>query len=659
MCGIAGFQGRFDRGLLDRMNAAQAHRGPDGEGAAVLAGAGGVPTGLAHRRLAIIDLSADGAQPMTVRCPRCRSEGLSDLALSYNGELYNFAELRRELEARGHRFHSHTDSEVLLHLFADEGPAMLPRLNGIFAFAIHDGREAPAPGCERGDLFLARDQLGVKPLYLSEPAEGLLFASELKALLAHPGLARTLDLVALHHTLAYLWCPAPRTALAAVRKLPPGHALLASGGRVRREWAWWDLPFDGHTDPLPAAEAREALFARVERAVRRQLVADVPVGAFLSGGLDSSAVVAMMRRAAPDRAPACYCIGWEEPGDFEGQPSDLPYARRVAAHLGVPLHELLITPASIGRLGDVVWHLDEPQADPAPINALLIAEAARAAGVPVLLSGAGGDDILTGYRRHLAVAHERRWAWAPTGMRRGVAGAARAALAGASHLDLRSSLVRRAAKAAAYVDYDADRRLATYWWWSPDEVRRPLLAPGFAEAVAGHDTAAPLLASLARIPAEHDPLQRMLYLEAKHFLADHNLNYTDKTGMAAGVEVRVPLLDVELVEFATRLPPALKQQGRVGKALFKQAMAPLLPHDVVYRGKTGFGAPLRRWLDRELRAQADDLLDAGTLRRRGLFDPDAVARFRALDRAGRVDGAYTIFALMSIELWCRQFVGAP
>ena len=655
MCGIAGFQGSFDEVLLARMNAAQAHRGPDGEGCAVFAASSGVArTGLAHRRLAIIDISRDGAQPMTVHCPCCRADGLPQLALTFNGEIYNYRELRLELEARGHRFHSHTDSEVLLHLFAEHGAGMLTRLNGMFAFAIREGREVPAPGCRTGDLFLARDHLGVKPLYYSVRPEGFLFASELKALLAHPGMPRDLDPVALHQTLAYLWCPAPRTALRAVRKLPPASALLVRDGQIASEWTFWDLPFDGTRDQVGEAEAASMLREKVALAVRRQLIADVPVGAFLSGGLDSSAVVAMMRRAEPDSATPCFCIGWEDAADFEGQPSDLPYARQVATHLGVPLRELLISPSVIVQLERVIWHLDEPQADPAPINALLIAESARAQGVPVLLSGAGGDDIFSGYRRHAAIAHESRWSGLPASVR-GVIGQGARALASGRGFGARLSAVRRAVKLASYIDYPLDRRLATYWWWSPDELRRPLYSATFARAVAGEDTADCMVSSLAKIPGETNALNRALYLEAKHFLADHNLNYTDKMGMAVGVEVRVPLLDVELVEWTTRLAPAIKQQGRMGKALLKHAMEPVLPHDVIYRRKTGFGAPLRRWLSRDLREQVEETLSPSSLASRGIFDPSAVERLIALDRAGRVDGAYTIFALMSIELWCRQF----
>lgn len=655
MCGIAGLQGRFPPGLLEAMSGAVAHRGPDGEGSVRLAPPGAAPVELAHRRLAIIDLSDEGRQPMTAACARCGCSGPDDLALVYNGEIYNFPELRRSLEARGHAFHSRTDSEVLLHLYAEEGPAMLGRLNGIFAFAIYDGREHGRPeGIERGDLFVARDPLGVKPLYHAETPEGLLFASEVKALLRHRGLSRELDHTALHQQLAYLWIPAPRTGLAAVRKLRPGHALVARAGRVAREWCHYEVPYGGPYLDEPEDAVAERLRAEVEEAVARQMVSDVPVGAFLSGGLDSSAVVAMMRRARPDHVPVCYSIGFADEG-IDGSPPDLPYARRVAQHLGVRLHEIQVQPDIVRHLERMLYLLDEPQADPAPINALLIAEQARADGIEVLLSGAGGDDIFSGYRRHVALGSERLWGRLPAAARAAVAAPARRVAAGGGPA-ASSATMRRVVKLLEHADLPPDRRMVAYFWWSGERLRRSLYSPALASELEGVDTAAPLLESLARIPGERDPLNRMLYLETRHFLADHNLNYTDRMGMAAGVEVRVPLLDLRVVELAARIPPRLKQRGRTGKAIFKRAMEPYLPHDVVYREKTGFGVPLRRWLRTELRDRVEEVLSPDSLRRRGLFDPGAVRRLVELDRAGRVDGSYTIFALLCVELWCRLFV---
>jgi asparagine synthase (glutamine-hydrolysing) len=655
MCGIVGFQGTFPRQLLSAMSGAVAHRGPDGQGERLLSEAGTAPTGLGHRRLAIIDLSDAGIQPMTVE-PDAGGGMRAGLTLIFNGEIYNYRELREELSRDGHRFTTATDSEVLLHLYERDGLAMLERLNGMFAFALHDARpEGRPPGVERGALFLARDQLGVKPLYYVEVPDGLLFASEIKALLCYDKLERRVDPVALHQMLAYLWTPAPRTMLSNVRKLEPGAALIVHDGRVRKHWQYYTIPYDGHTDARGMSELSAELAQRVETAVRRQLVADVPVGAFLSGGLDSSAVVAMMRRAWPDRRIACFSIGFADEGDVEGNPADLPYARRVARHLDVDLHEVRMEPNAIDRLEEMVALLDEPQADPAPINALMIAERARAMGIPVLLSGAGGDDLFSGYRRHWALTFERNWAWLPQGARNSLQSMAQQAASGAGGLQSNVAM-RRATKMFAYAAESPLKRMIAYFWWSTESLRRGLYTPEFAAQTRELDTQQPLLDSLQRIAGERDPLQQMLYLEAQHFLADHNLNYADRAGMAVAVEIRVPLLDIDLVRFATRVPSSLKQQGRVGKAIFKRAMEPYLPREIIYRPKSGFGAPLRRWLRHEFRAQLEDTLHPDALRRRGYFDPVAVRRLIDRDRSGAIDGSYTLFALMCFELWCRRFI---
>jgi len=653
MCGIVGFQGAFSDRLLRSMVDAVAHRGPDGEGIALFRSGSGQLTGLGHRRLAIIDLSQAGRQPMSYPAGTDAAHGLT---LIFNGEIYNYRELRAELAAQGHIFRTATDSEVLLHLYERDGFAMLDRINGIFAFAIHDDRVTGRPeGVEQGALFLARDPIGVKPFYYAQTSAGFLFGSELKALLRYRELPRTIDPIALHQMLTYLWTPAPRTMLAGVQKLEPGSALIVHGGKIRKHWFYYEIPYNGSVSTAPAGQIAQELADRLATAVGRQLVADVPVGAFLSGGLDSSAIVAMMRRAMPEQRITCFTIGFGDEKDTEGNPADLPYARRVARHLNVDLEEIVMSPQAILRLPEMVRMLDEPQADPAPINALIIAERARAMGFPVLLSGAGGDDLFGGYRRHWALQFERNWSWLPQGLRAGIQSLAAGGASGRGRGQNRHAL-RRLSKMFAYAGETPERRLISYFWWSTEAVRRALYTPAFSAAVGNADVAEPLFASLAHIPLERDPLQRMLYLEAKHFLADHNLNYTDRAGMAVGVEVRVPLLDLDLVRFATQVPSALKQKGRVGKAIFKQAMEPFLPREVIYRAKCGFGASMRRWLKNELRAMMEDTLSADSLRRRGFFDPTAVRRLVDMDRTGALDGSYTIFALMCFEFWCREFV---
>ncbi|HTT12254.1 MAG TPA: asparagine synthase (glutamine-hydrolyzing) [Burkholderiaceae bacterium] len=630
MCGIAGYFGTFDRGLLASMNAAIAHRGPDGEGSYFAANAS---VGLTHRRLAIIDLSPTGAQPMT--------DASTGVTLTYNGEIYNYRELRAQLEGAGTTFFGHSDTEVILRLYLERGRAALPLLNGIFAFALWDPRDR--------SLLVVRDGPGIKPLYYAQPKGGFLFASELKALLECGAVERTIDPRAAWLHLTYLWAPTPYTMLASVRKLEPGTALLVRDGTIVERWRYYELPyptpaFQGGVDAAAGA-VREAL----DTSVRRQMVADVPVGAFLSGGLDSSSIVAYARKHAPGQRIQCFTIETTTSASGEGFVDDLPYARAVARHLDVDLHTIRVGPEIVDQFERMVWHLDEPQADLAPLNALMICQLAREHGIKVLLSGAGGDDIFTGYRRHYALRQERLWSWLPASARRLLGTAARTLPASPPSL-------RRVRRALGDAALDGDERLVSYFTWLPRADSASLLAPGVRAQIGDWVPALPLLDSLQAIPGEPDRLNRMLFLEARHFLCDHNLNYTDKMGMAVGVEVRVPFLDPDLMRLAASLPAPLKQHGREGKWILKRAMEPVLPRDVIYRPKTGFGVPLRRWLRHELRETVADLLSERSLAARGLFDAHAVGRLRQLDAAGRIDAAYPLLALCAIELWCRLFI---
>lgn len=631
MCGIAGFWGRFDEPLLERMTQAIRHRGPDDQDTLFLPQEG---LGLGHRRLSIIDLSPRGRQPMWDYEHRA--------AIVYNGEVYNFPELRRELEQDGCRFRSNTDTEVVLNLYLRHGVEMLSRLNGIFAFAIWDA--------EKRALFLARDQLGVKPLYLARTAGGFLFASEMKALLTCPDLKRELDLEAVAQTLTYLWTPAPRTVLQGVEKLEPGFALWVEQGEVVRRWRYYDLPYGEPVLTMNEAEAAPAVAQAVERAVQRQMISDVEVGAFLSGGLDSSAVVAMASRGGSETPFKCFTIGSSTGTlESEGFAEDLPYARRVAAHLGCDLFEVMVSPDMFQDLAFMVRHLDEPQVDLAPLNVYFISRLAREHGIKVLLSGAGGDDIFTGYRRHLALGWEHWWAWLPRPLRRGLR-----QLSGL--LPQGHPVARRVAKLFQGAHLDQRRRIASYFHWIRQEALTPLFAPDLRGRVAGLDLSRPLLESLENLPPGLPPLSQMMYLEAKHFLCDHNLAYTDKMSMAVGVETRVPLLDLELVELAVRLPWGLKLHRGQTKWIFKRAMEPYLPREVIYRPKTGFGAPVRSWLQDRNNPLVRDLLSPQSIERRGLFDAAAVQRMQQEFWQGRADAGYTLLGLACLELWLREFV---
>ena len=630
MCGIAGFQGDFGPTLLPQMSARIAHRGPDDEG---MWSDPKAQVALAHRRLSIIDTSSAGHQPMSDRLGRA--------TIAYNGELYNFRELRPKLEARGSIFRGNSDTEVLLQQYLVHGADMLNELNGIFALAIWDQRE--------GRLLLARDGLGVKPLYYAQTSHGFIFASELKALLQSPHVSRDLDPTAVYDHLCYLWCPNPATVLKSVRKLEPGHALTVRDGRIDKHWSFYDLPYDTGIEEQRDEEAIRGIEEGLAQAVRRQMVSDVPVGAFLSGGIDSSLIVANARQHSPQRLQ-CFTIsrGTETAGGV-GAPDDFPYAQRVARHLDVDLHVVQANDKMFHHIEHMLYHLDEPQADPAPINVWLISQLAREHGIKVLLSGAGGDDIFTGYKRHRALNWERNWAWLPKGARSSLAWIS-------SRIPTHDPRLRRIAKVFQYADQSPDQRLLGYFRWLPTARAQALFSPDFTAQLGKSAFSGSLANTLCRVPPGTKRLNQMLYLDTKHFLADHNLNYTDKMSMATGVEVRVPFLDLDLVAQATRLPLCHKQRGKEGKWVLKKLAERVLPRDIVYRPKAGFGAPLRSWLHGPLRPLREDLLSSSSLIGRGIFAPLPVAQLVEDDRNGKIDAAYPIFAMMCLELWCRIFI---
>jgi asparagine synthase (glutamine-hydrolysing) len=564
MCGIAGYYNGSNQSELLNACDAIAHRGPDDSG---LYADSTAILGLGHRRLSILDLSDTGHQPMLSVDEK--------VAMVFNGEIYNFLDLRDELENKGVVFNGRSDTEVLLQLYLMEGESMLPRLNGIFALAIWDRNTE--------GLLLARDGLGVKPLYYSATQTGFSFASELKALRHMVSSDRVVNVAALQRHLTFLWCPGEGTALQHVNKVRPGEALAVKGGQIERRWNWYRLPVF-RPEPKPALDQTAAIEGTREylrNAVRRQMVADVPVGAFLSGGLDSSAIVALAREQNPD----IRCFTIEARGGQEaGATDDLPYARRVAEHLGVALDVVRIDAGRMaGDLERMVAQLDEPLADPAPLNVLYISQLAREHGIKVLLSGAGGDDLFTGYRRHRALMAEPWWSWLPGPMRQGLARATGA-------LDQRSALGRRLAKLFSGAGLDGDARLVNYFRWTSRPALERLYSAEFRAALGESRAEAPMLEFLRELPPGTSRLDRMLALEQRFFLADHNLLYTDKMSMAAGVEVRVPFLDLDLVDFAARIPARFKQRGSQGKWALKKAMEPHLPREVIYRPKTGFGA---------------------------------------------------------------------
>ena len=632
MCGIAGYLGSFEPALLAQMGAAIAHRGPDGAGTWSARS-----VGLAHARLAIIDLSAAGAQPM--------ASSREEVVVTFNGEIYNFRELRARLTSDGFILRGQSDTEVLVELLARFGEKCLPWLNGIFAFA------AWFPAQQR--LLLARDGAGVKPLYWAKSPSGLVFASELKALKQVPGLDWSPDPVAIAAYLSLLYAPGELTPAKGIRKLQPGESMVWQVGAEPVIRRFVSLPNAQHPHSLGLEDSVEACRSYLQQAVSRQLVSDVPVGGFLSGGLDSTALAVSAVKALGN--PKLYpCFTVASPVDSlrnsEGFVDDFPYAQRVAEHLGLPLHAIPVDAATLPDIDRLVWMLDEPTPDPAAFLTYSISRQAREMGIKVLLSGAGGDDLFSGYRRHQALHSERWWGWWPQPLRAGLRRLA-------SGHSLENPLIRRLAKLFAHADEEPAERLASYFLWLNHETMTPLLSEAMQVELGLHHTTDLLTHAVTQLPDGVTRLSQMLHLDRRFFLASHNLNYKDKMGMACGVEIRVPLLDPDLAAFAERLTDTQRVHGSEAKYLFRRAMRGFIPDDVINRPKSGFGLPLRGMFDAHYGPQLEAMVLNGRLDATGVFNGAAVQRLLAANRRGEVDATYTLLGVLCVESWLRQFAG--
>jgi asparagine synthase (glutamine-hydrolysing) len=645
MCGISGLVNWGDRETLARMTHIQSHRGPDDFGLWERRFPDGSYVGLGSRRLAILDLSAAGHMPM---CNKARS-----LWITYNGEIYNFADLRRELQAKGHRFASNTDTEVILSLYEQEGPECVHRLNGMFVFAICDLRSGTP------EVFLARDHFGVKPLYYAQRGRRLAFASEVKALLQVPEVEAELDMEALHQYLTFLWVPDPNTMFRGIHKLPAGHCATFKDGDLKTR-EYWDLSFPRADAEYPRSESdlADEIRARFQHSVEAQMVSDVPIGAFLSAGLDSSSIVAMMCRAArqPVRTytityPQKYRVG-ETTLDDPGVPA------RLAQSLGCENQQIVLEPDVAALLPLLTWHMDEPAADPAIIAAYLVCHEARKQST-VLLSGVGGDELFAGYRKYAA----HRWAQAfqtiPSALRQPLESVLSAlpSLRGTS-LKGRLRLAKKWARSASLAPEDQFIANCTYL----DRNQKMAL---YSSEVQGqlHDLN-PGIRHKDRFAAVQDAdfLNQMLYLDSKIFMTSLNLTYNDKMSMASSVEVRVPFLDRELAEFvAWNVPPRLKLKGFLRpttKHIFRVAMQDVLPPEVLRQPKAGFAAPVDYWLANDLREMVDDLLSESHIQKRGLFHPEEVRRLVKEHRGGSHDWSMQIWQFLTLEFWMQNFLDA-
>ena len=632
MCGIVGkvsFDGApVDPAWLSHACELVAHRGPDGERTFVSGGGVRPSVGLGHRRLKVIDLKPSADQPMRNR--GCVEAGrAAPLVIVFNGEIYNYQDLRRDLIARGHRLETDSDTEVILHLFEESGPDCVHALRGMFALAIWDERS--------NRLFLARDRVGKKPLYYRFDGRRFWFASEARAILADPDVPIEENPGAIRSYLTLGYVPGPMSAFRGLERVPPAHRVLVSdrGPVVER---YWSLAYTPKLQ-VSEAEAIERVRHLLTESVRLRLVSDVPLGAFLSGGIDSSAVVAEMCRVAPGRVKT-FSIGFEE-----AQFNELEYARLVADRYQTEHHEFVVKPDLETVLPRLAWHYGEPYADSSAVPTYHLARLARQ-HITVALNGDGGDESFAGYRRYVAQRFAATYRRLPRAIR-ALAQSAAALMPAAA--DSRSRLydVRRFLLG---LSLPPARRYAS--WFGFFEPDTPMLTPEFEAATAGEDP----LALLARAFDEGrglDPAEAAMRADVALYLPDDLLVKVDIATMADGLEARSPLLDQELMMLAAQLPAALKLPGRSTKSLLKKALSGIVPDEVLYRPKMGFGIPLDRWLREDLRDMARELLLGSQARERGCVRPEFVERLLGEHIAGRASHAHRIWALMMLELWHR------
>jgi asparagine synthase (glutamine-hydrolysing) len=616
MCGIAGIVSHhhqpIDAEELHAMCAAMVRRGPDDEGIYLGDGAG-----LAMRRLSIIDIQT-GHQPV------CNED--ASIWVVLNGEIYNYRELRSQLEQAGHTFRTSTDTEVIVHLYEDRGEACVDALRGMFGFALWDER--------RRRLLLARDRLGIKPLYFGTVGGRFLFASELKAILQISDVERELNWSSLSHLLTYGTTPPEESIIEGIHKLEPGHRVLLEQGKEPLIERYWDIRFTPNTR-RSEEDTIEELQTRLQEAVRYHQVSDVPVGAFLSGGIDSSSVVAMMARTATTQIKT-FSIGWHEQ-DY----NELPYARLIAQQFGTDHHELVLEPDVLDLMDHLAWDLDEPFGDASAIPTYMVSKLA-AQHVKVVLSGDGGDELFGGYDKYVVESRERMTRFLPPFMRSLLAQASRRWPNGV-----------RGKNSLRHFSLPGPERYLDASTLFKEEDQAPLLTP----AVRQHlDSLSPAGSRLERLAHSTDHwLSTIQDLDLRHYLPLDILTKVDRMSMAHSLESRVPLLDHPLVEFAATIPADWKLRGSRTKYIFVRALRGLVPDAILDRPKKGFGVPLGRWFRGALRPMVRELLLADTSRRRGLFNATRVEQLLDQHDQGQpLD--QQLWMLMSFELWCRTFL---
>ncbi len=620
MCGIAGIL-NLERGkpvrpeLLDPMLRRITHRGPDENGSLV---DGELAMGM--QRLSIIDL-ADGKQPIQNEDGR--------YSVVFNGEIYNYIELRNGLKKRGHVFRTNSDTEVIVHLFEEHGVDCVKHLRGMFGLAVWDH--------QKRELFIARDRLGIKPLYYSIANETLAFGSEVKSLLTLPWVNCDIDLAALNEYLSLKYVPAPRTLFKGIASLPPGHSMLIRNGDIATE-KYWDISFAEKLQFDREESVVEQLLEKLRESVRLRLRSDVPFGAFLSGGLDSSLIVALMSEQL-DKPVNTFSAGF---AGADGQ-DELPYARQVANQFNCNHHEVKVGAKEFLDLADkVMWHLEMPIADQATIATYMVAELARK-HVKMVLTGEGGDELFAGYARYVGETHAAKFGWLPGPIAAAVRG-------GFKRLP---GMRRQKIAVHALLQNGEAARFSNWFPLFNGETKRQVVAE--AHKAASSNVVESIENYLSLCDAT-SPIERMLYVDSKTWLPDYLLLRGDKLTMANSIEGRVPLLDHEVVEFAAKLPAHLKLNGSTRKYLLKKVAAKLLPDEIINRKKQGFPIPIERWLKSEANEMMRDLLSTQSIKQRNLFDNHYVQQLMKQHESGFADRATELWGLMSVELWHRQFV---
>lgn len=636
MCGIAGLISQKPENQIGAMLKSIEHRGFDDEGVFVSNkfGKDELKACLGHRRLSIIDTSSGGHQPFFSDDKR--------YTITYNGELYNYLEIKRELEAKGYQFKTDSDTEVLINAFQEWQTDCLPKLNGMFAFAVWDELEKT--------LILVRDRAGIKPLYYAKIGEKFVFASEIKAILASKLIRAELDFEGLNQFLTFLWTVHEKTLFKEIYQLPPAHFLVLKNGEISVK-EWWDLDFSREEKGKSEDFWREQVLETLEKSVQMEMIADVPLGAFLSGGVDSSSIVALMTHHT--KKVSTYTTGISaEDLQFDIIPDDVEWSRRIAEILPIDYHETILTPDLTELLPKLVYHQDAPVIDMA-IPSFLISEQARTTQ-KVMLSGMGGDEVFAGYPRQMAMKLAGMTDFIPSAVRKPLMKTLDSMLYGGVKGKLTAPL-RNAKKFARSAAMDFENRYLGFGTYFTNEMKMRLYSENLRGEMKDFDAYARHKKFFENC-REASALNRLLYVDFKTFMPALNLDTTDKTSMAANLEVRVPFLNHELVSLSEKIPSNLKIKGIKRKYILKKAVESVLPKEVIWRKKAGFSAPIRSWLRTSLKPMIDDFLSEQTIKKRGLFDFREVRRIIELNQSGKEDFNLQVFQLLNLEIWMREFL---